>query len=58
VTVLGHQHTGENFEAQFCPETGDGLDELALEAVGVKNAGPPINAFGQVVVVTLPVEMS
>jgi hypothetical protein len=36
------------------PNIADGLDELALEAVGVKNEGAAINVFGQVVVVTLP----
>ena len=51
--MLGHQHMREDFETQFRAEVVEGLDEFALEAVGVKNAGPPINAFGQVVVVTL-----
>ena len=56
MAVLGHQHIGENFETQFRAEIVEGLDEFAPEAVGVKNARPPINVFGQVVVVTLPVE--
>ena len=55
--MLGHQHIGENFETQFRAEVVEGLDEFALEAVGVKNARPPINVFGQVVVVTLPLEV-
>jgi len=56
MTVLGHQHIAEDFETQFRPEFVQGLDEMALEAVGVKNADPPISVFGQVVVVTLSVE--
>jgi len=57
VAVLGHQHIGENFETQFRAEVVEGLDEFALEAVGVKNAGPPTNVFGQLVVLTLSVEV-
>jgi hypothetical protein len=53
VAVLGHQHIREDFETQFRSEVVEGSDEFALEAIGVKNARPPINVFGQVVVVTL-----
>ena len=57
MAVLGHQHIREDFETQFRAEVVEGLDEFALEAVGVKNARPPINVFGQLVVVTLPIEV-
>ena len=40
MTVLGRQHIAEDFETPFHAKIVQGLDELALEAVGVKNADP------------------
>jgi hypothetical protein len=57
MTVLGHQHVTDNFEAQLRPEIIQGLDEFELKALGVKDARSPIGAGGQVVEMILAVEM-
>jgi hypothetical protein len=57
VIVLGHQHITEDLEAQFGPEVVGGLNEFALEAVGVKNARSPISAGSKVRSMILALEV-
>jgi hypothetical protein len=57
MTVLGHEHLSDDFEAQPRPEIIQSLDEFELKAIGVKNAGSPIGAGGQLVEMILAVEM-
>ena len=57
MTVVGHQHVTDNFEAQLRPEITQGLDEFELIAIGVKNAGSPMGVGGQVVEMVLTIEM-
>jgi len=57
VGVLGHEHLADNPEAQLDPKIVQGLNEFALVALGVKDAGPSINVGGQEVEMVLTVEM-
>ena len=57
VGVLGHEYVADNPEAQLGPKVIQGLNEFALVAVGVKDAGLSISVGGQVVEMILTVEM-
>ena len=55
--VLGHEDVADNPEAQLSPKIIQGLNEFALVAVGVKDAGFAMSVGGQLVEMILTVEM-